>query len=457
MKTLFKGGSVVSGSGARRADVLVEGETIAKIGRCLSGGDQVVDASGCLLFPGFIDAHTHFDLAVAGTVTADDFFSGTQAALRGGTTTVIDFACPDRGQSLAEGLSVWQAKAKDKAFCDYGFHMTVDDWNEEIRSQLPQMFTQGISSFKLYMTYPAMMLPDRDIYLALKELRRLGGICGVHCENAGIIDAMVSERLAAGQTSPASHPLTRPPLTEGEAVSRLLRIAQAAQCPVVVVHLSCAQALREVAAARRRGQTVYVETCPQYLLLDESLYFNENFSSAARFVCAPPLRKKPHQDALWRALRRGDIQTVSTDHCAFTLEQKALGREDFTRIPGGLPGVENRGELLYSYGVARNRISLGTLCRLLSENPARLYGLFPKKGILQPGSDADIVLYDPAVSHVIRGAEGLSRSGYSPYEGFVTAGSIREVWLRGQQVVNRGKFLPDQPHGRYLARGKGHL
>ena len=455
MRTLFKGGSVVSGRGVRRADLLVEGEKVVSLGRGLKAeADRTVDVTGCVLFPGFIDAHTHFDLEVAGTVTADGFASGSRAALRGGTTTVIDFACPDKGEPLAGGLARWREKAGGKTFCDYGFHMTIDDWGEDIRRELPEMFAQGISSFKMYMTYPAMMLGDRDLYWALKELKALGGICGVHCENAGVIDGMAAEAAARGELSPASHPRTRPPYLEAEAVGRLLRIAQAAQAPVVIVHLTNGEALEEVLRARKRGQTVYVETCPQYLLLDEELYAQEDFLEAARYVCAPPLRARKEQDELWKALRRGEIQTVSTDHCAFTLEQKALGREDFRKIPGGLPGVETRGELMWSFGVARRRIGAARMCSLLSEDPARLYGLFPRKGILQPGSDADIVVYDPSGGHIIRAEDCVSAAGYTPYEGFAADGGIRQVWLRGRLAVEEGNVLETDPRGRYMARGK---
>ena len=457
MQTLLKGGTVVTGAGQRRMDVLMDGEKILQVGRDLKTADRTVDVTGCFLFPGFIDAHTHFDLDVANTTTADDFFTGTRAALRGGTTTVIDFACPNKGESLHHGLDLWHRKADGNAFCDYGFHMTIDDWNESIRAELPDMFAQGISSFKMYLTYPAMMIGDRDIYWALKELRRLGGIAGFHCENAGVIDGMIAERKAAGELGPSSHPLTRPPYLEAEAVSRLLRIAQAADAPVVIVHLTNREALLEVDHARKRGQTVYVETCPQYLLLDESVYFNEDWSAAARYVCAPPLRDKAEQEYLWKGLRRGAIQTVSTDHCSFTLAQKDMGREDFTKIPGGLPGVETRGELMFSYGVAKRKISAAQMCRALSENPARLYGLYPRKGVLRPGSDADIVVYDPGASHVIRAEDCVANVDYNPYEGFVTAGGIRQVWLRGQLAVEDGKVLPEDPAGRYMARGKCSL
>lgn len=455
MRTLFRGGTLVSGSGAKRADLLIEDEKVLEIGRNLkSDADTVVDVTGCILFPGFIDAHTHFDLDVCNTTTADDFYTGSRAALRGGTTTVIDFACPNKGESLQYGLDLWHKKADGRTFCDYGFHMTIDDWNESIRAELKNMFAQGVSSFKMYMTYPAMMTGDRDMYWALKELKSLGGICGVHCENAGVIDGMIAERKAAGELSPASHPLTRPPYLEAEAVSRLLRIAQAAEAPVVIVHLTNHESLKEVQHARDRGQTVYVETCPQYLLLDDSLYFNEDYSKAARYVCAPPIRGKDEQDALWSGLRRGEIQTISTDHCSFTLAQKEAGREDFTRIPGGLPGVETRGELIYSYGVSKRRMSLQGMCRALSENPAKLYGLFPRKGVLRPGSDADIVVYDPGNSHVIRAEDCIANVDYNPYEGFVTVGGIRQVWLRGRLAVESGKVLDQDPQGRYMMRGK---
>ena len=458
MRTLFKGGTVVSGTGTKRADLLVEDEKIVEAGKNLkTDADRVVDVTGCLLFPGFIDAHTHFDLDVCNTTTADDFYTGSRAALRGGTTTVIDFACPNKGESLHYGLDLWHKKADGRTFCDYGFHMTIDDWNESIRAELPDMFAKGISSFKMYMTYPAMMVGDRDMYWALKELKSLGGLCGVHCENAGVIDGMIAERKNSGQFSPACHPLTRPPYLEAEAVSRLLRIAQAAEAPVVIVHLTNQEALKEVQHARDRGQKVYVETCPQYLLLDDSVYFNEDYSQAARYVCAPPIRDKSQQALLWKALRRGDIQTISTDHCSFTLEQKDAGREDFTKIPGGLPGVETRGELIYSYGVAAKRISAQRMCLALSENPARMYGLFPRKGHLRPGADADIVVYDPGASHVIRADDCVANVDYNPYEGFVTAGGIRQVWLRGNLAVENGKVLDETPQGRYMARGKCSL
>ena len=434
-----------------------ENEKILQVGRNLSDPlARAIDVTGKLLMPGFIDAHTHFDLDVCNTTTADDFDSGTKSAIRGGTTTIVDFACPNKGESLHHGLDLWHRKADGKCWCDYGFHMTIDDWNAEIEKEIDDMYAAGISSFKMYMTYPAMMIGDEAMYKALKKLKEKGGICGVHCENSGVINALIEEKKAAGEMGVSSHPETRPDFLEAEAVSRLLRIAQAVDIPVVIVHLTNAATLAEVTAARRRGQKVYVETCPQYLVLDDSVYYNEDFSRAARYVCAPPLRKPEDCRALWAGLRKGDIQTISTDHCAFTLAQKDAGRGDFTKIPGGLPGVEARGELVYSFGVTTRKISLATMCKVLSENPAKLYGMFPRKGIIAPGADADIVVYDPQADHILRAEDMVSRAGYTPYEGFVTHGSVSQVWLRGKLMVENGHVIGEQ-EGQYIVRGKSAL
>ena len=457
MKYLLKGGTVVGGSVSRCADLLIDGEQIAAVGESLSCEDaQIVDVTGKLLFPGFIDAHTHFDLDVCNTTTADDFASGTRSALRGGTTMVIDFACPNKGETLDYGLRLWHQKADGKSSCDYGFHMTIDDWNEGIRSEIPAMLEAGIPSFKMYMTYPAMMIGDKDLFLALEELHKYGAIAGVHCENAGVIDALIEQHKAAGEVSPASHPACRPNATEAEAVAHLLRIAQVAGTPVVIVHLSTKEALQEVMTARARGQKVYVETCPHYLLLDDSRYRQPEYTDSARYVCAPPLRTKDDQALLWKALANGAVQTVSTDHCSFTLKQKDAGKGDFTKIPGGLPGVETRGLLLYSAGVAEGRITREQMCALLSENPAKLYGAYPRKGVLQSGSDADIVVYDPEADSVITADDQISAAGYTPFEGFRTHGSIAQVWLRGQLAVDHGEIRIG-PVGEYIPRKPGQL
>ena len=457
MKVLLRGGTVVSAAGSREADVLIEGEKIAAVGAQLpEAGAQVVDVRGKLLFPGFIDAHTHFDLDVCNTTTADNFDTGTQSAIHGGTTMVIDFACPNKGETLQYGLDLWHKKADGRASCDYAFHMTIDDWNEGIKNEIPAMFAAGIPSFKMYMTYPAMMIGDQDLFYALQELKKYGGIAGVHCENAGVIDALIAEHKAAGKTAPSSHPACRPNPLEAEAVAHLLRIAEVADVPVVIVHLSTKEALLEVMHARERGQRVYVETCPHYLLLDDSVYLQEDYSAAARFVCAPPMRKREDQQALWKALANGTIQTISTDHCSFTLQQKDAGRGDFTKIPGGLPGVETRGELLYTAGVAAGRITKEQMCALLSENPARLYGAYPRKGVIAPGSDADLVVYDPEADTTITAAAQHSAAGYTPYEGFRTKGSIAQVYLRGTLAVDHGR-LQTGAIGKYIPRHPGTL
>ena len=453
MKKLLKGGTIVNAHGRQRADVLINGETIEQIAPDLTcDGAEVIDVTGKLLFPGFIDAHTHFDLDVCNTTTADDFYTGGRSALRGGTTMVIDFACPNKGETLQYGLDLWHKKADGRTACDYGFHMTIDDWNDEIIAELPAMFEQGISSFKMYMTYPAMMIGDESMFKALQKLRELGGIAGVHCENAGVIDALISESKAAGELSPEAHPKCRPAILEAEAISRLLKMAEVADTPVVIVHLSSEAGLREIEAARARGRKVYVETCPHYLLLDDSRYSLPDFEGA-KYVCAPPLRKESDNAALWTALENGEIQTVSTDHCSFTLKQKAAGRDDFTKIPGGMPGVETRGVLLYTYGVAAGRISAERMVEVLSEAPAKLYGAFPRKGHLAVGADADIVVYDPEGTTRITAADQVANVDYAPYEGTEIAGHIAQVWLRGKLSVEEGKVLEDRG-GQYIPRGK---
>ena len=453
MKRLFTGGRVVSGSTVVEADVLVDGEKIVAVAPHIDAPDaEVVDVTGKLLLPGFIDAHTHFDLDVCNTTTADDFESGSRSAVRGGTTTVIDFACPNKGETLAYGLALWHKKAAD-CHCDYGFHMTIDDWNEGIEGELDDMFAAGITSFKMYLTYPAMMIGDGAVYSALKALKKRGGIAGVHCENAGVIDARIAELKAAGRAADVSaHPEARPDYLEAEAVARLLRIAEAADAPVVIVHLTNREALDEVAFARARGQRVYVETCPQYLALDDGVYYDANWSMAARYVCAPPIRAEENQRALWRGLRRGEIQTISTDHCSFTLAQKDMGREDFTKIPGGLPGVETRGEVVYTRGVAAGRMTVAGMCRALCENPAKLYGLYPRKGVIAAGSDADIVVYDPRASHILSARDMVTKAGYTPFEGLRTEGGIAKVYLRGSLMVEDGRIVGG-PEGQYLRRG----
>lgn len=454
MKTLLHGGSVATSSGVTRADLLIDGEIVSAVGVGLpADGARTVDVSGCLLFPGFIDGHTHMNLAVAGTVTADDFATGTQAAVAGGTTTIVDFGTQYKGETLQQGLDNWHAMADGVCSCDYGFHMSIADWNDAVCAELPAMFAQGVSTFKLYLTYDAMMVGDRAVYEILRALAPMGGICGVHCEHNEVIQAMQEAELCKPGAGPHSHAASRPAALEAEAVARLLRLAQVADAPVWVVHLSTKEGLEEIRRARRRGQTVIAETCPQYLLMDERLLARPD---GDKFICAPPLRTQEDQQALWEALQNGEIQIVSTDHCSFTTEQKKLGAHDFRKIPGGLPGVETRGVLLYTFGVSQGRLTPGDLCRLLSENPAKLFGLYPRKGVLAPGSDADIVVLNPNRPSVVSAAAHHSASDYEPLEGTPLTCSIERVYLRGALAAHDGALTAGAV-GRYLPRQRPAL
>lgn len=457
MKYLLKNGTVVSGTGTKKADILIEGEKIAAVGENLpTEGAEVLDLKGKLLFPGFIDGHTHFDLEVAGTVTADDFETGTKAAILGGTTLVIDYASQDKGgHTLKEGLEKWRQKAEGKCSCDYSFHMSIVEWNEETEREVQDMIDEGITSFKLYMTYPAMMVDDCDMYKILKKLADCGCFAGVHCENAGVIDALIAEAKKEGRLGPENHPLVRPDTLEAEAVHRLLVIAKEAGAPVMVVHLTNRKACEEILRARAGGQTVYAETCPQYLLLDDSVYSQPDFRGAV-YVCAPPIRKKEEQECLWNALKKGEIQTVATDQCSFTLEQKALGKDDFTKIPGGLPGVQTRGTLLYTYGVKEGKITPEQMCSLLSENAAKLYGVYPRKGALLPGSDADIVVLDPEKESVISAKTHAYNTDNNPFEGFKLGCVIDKVFLRGHLAVENGE-LKQEKLGGFIRREKNQM
>ncbi|MBQ7133859.1 MAG: dihydropyrimidinase [Ruminococcus sp.] len=456
MNILLRGGTVVSSTGTKKQDVLINGSKIAKVGRFLNVHDaEIVDVSGKLLFPGFIDAHTHFELEVSDTVTADDFESGTKAAVCGGTTTIVDFATQNKGESLNQALNNWHIKAFSKSSCDYAFHMAISDFNDSVKEELCSMFEQGVSSFKAYMTYDAMILSDEKLFDLLSTLKALGGIVGVHCENDGIIKALTKQQRENDTLCSKTHPLVRPSLCESEAINRLLSIAKAVDIPVVIVHLSSKEGLEEVRKFRAEGTKVYVETCPQYLLLDDSRYEQEGLEGA-KFVCSPPLRKKEDSKSLWHALKTGEINTVATDHCSFTLEQKSVGLQDFSKMPNGLPSVETRGILIYTYGVCKRRISIEQMCKLLCENPAKLYGMYPKKGAIKVGSDADIVVLDPKADGFITKNTHHSKADYTPYEGVRTKGRVESVYLRGREVVKNGEVVLEKK-GKYIKRGKSTL
>ena len=477
MRYWITGGTAVNGNGSFPADVLVEDgkiralgereEIAALCGEDLSGGRpragaagpdqgdfQIIDASGCLVFPGFIDAHTHFDLHVAGTVTADDFATGTRAAVRGGTTTIVDFATQYPGESLAEGLANWREKAEGGCSCDYGFHMSITEWTPEVSREIDAMMNAGVTSFKLYMTYDTQV-DDKTIFQILRRLKEAGGITGVHCENSGMIAALQEEARAAGRMGVESHGATRPAAAEAEAVGRLLRLAQAADAPVIVVHLTCREGLGEIRRARARGQRVYAETCPQYLLMDDSLYKLPGMEGA-KYVCAPPLRGKEDAACLWQALAAGEIQTISTDHCRQSSAAWLWGGRILQRFPEACQGWRPGGFSSIPTGVDAGRIRLEDMCRLLAENPAKLYGMFPRKGILAPGSDADIVIMRTGVSDMITAAGQLQNVDYAPFEGWKTTARVEQVLLRGIPVVKDGKVVQER-QGIYVARGRYSL
>ena len=451
MKRLFRGGSVVSGSEIKQADVLTDGETILEIGENLENGEaEIVDVAGKYLFPGFIDAHTHMDLDVSGTVTIDGFDTGTRAELAGGTTCIIDFATQNKGESLAFALSHWHEKADGKANCDYAFHLALSDWNEKISEELGEIVAGGIHSFKLYTTYDAMVVDDKSIYEILTRLKELGGIAGVHCENKGLIDARLEETLRekGDRKQVADYPATRPALAEAEAVSRILKIAKCVDTPVIIVHLSSKEGYAEIEHARAQGQTVYVETCPQYLVMDDSRYALDD-NEGKKYMIAPPLRTPADQEVLWKALAENQIQTIATDHCSFTIEQKDMGKEDFSKTPCGMPGAEERPALIYQYGVHAGKISLTQMCAYLSENPAKLYHLYPKKGVLAPGSDADIVVWNPDTTWSMTAKAQQSACDYCPMEGTAIKGRAEQVYLRGTLAAENGTIL-ETYKGHYI-------
>lgn len=453
MKRLFKGGTIVSGDGMRQLDILVKGEKILAVGEDLSFQDaEIVDVRGKLLFPGFIDGHTHMALEVSNTVTADGFETGTKAEIAGGTTCIVDYATQYDGESLRQALDNWHKKADGVSSCDYAFHLALTDWNEEISRELEEIVKKETCSFKLYMTYDTMV-DDETMYEILSRLKELGGIAGVHCENNGIIQARLKEllRTKGERTDVSDYPWTRPKEAEAEAVSRLLKIAKCVDTPVIVVHLSTAAGYREILKARESGQTVYVETCPQYLLMDESKYSLPS-EEARHYMIAPPLRKKKNQDILWEALHEGRIQTIATDHCSFTAKQKDAGAEDFAKTPCGMPGAEERPALIWQFGVNEGRITAEQMCAYLAENPAKLYHLYPWKGALIPGSDADIVVWNPETEWTMSADEQQSACDYCPMEGTKIRGRAEQVYLRGTLAAMNGRVLAENT-GVYVRHG----
>ncbi|HZP95250.1 MAG TPA: dihydropyrimidinase [Candidatus Limnocylindria bacterium] len=462
-QTLITGGTVVTASDTYRADVLVDGEKVAQVGKALKApGAKRIDATGKYVIPGGIDVHTHMELPFGGTFASDDFETGTIAAAFGGTTSIVDFAVQGFGERLETARDAWLRKARGKAVIDYGLHMIVRDVNDKVLREMDAMVKEGVSSFKLFMAYPGVfMVDDAAIFKAISRTGENGGLICMHAENGGVIDVLVKRALQKNHTAPKWHALTRPPEAEAEATYRAFRLAEmAGGIPLYIVHLSAAQALEQVRLFRDRGLPAYAETCPQYLFLSIDSYDEPGFDGA-KYVMSPPLREKWHQDELWKGLARNDLQVVSTDHCPFCMKegfqglpkQKELGKSDFSKIPNGAPGVETRMVLLYDGGVVGGRITLNRWIELTSTTPAKIMGMFPKKGTIAVGSDADIVVWDPRATQTLSAKTHHMRVDYNPYEGRKVKGRATTVLSRGEVIVHQDKFLGKKGRGRFIKRG----
>jgi dihydropyrimidinase len=446
---------VVTATDTYAADIAIEHGKIVAMGKELprQNAGKVISATGKLVFPGGIDVHTHLDMPFGGTTSADDFETGTRAAAFGGTTTLIDFAIQYKGQRLQQAFDTWMAKASSKAVCDYAFHCIVTDIADGQLQEMNALVGEGITSFKLFMAYPGVfMLDDASIFKALQTTAKNGALICMHAENGSAIDVIVQQALAEGKRAPKYHALTRPTTAEAEATSRAIALAEMAGAPIYIVHLSCNEALEKVREARDRGLPVYAETCPQYLYLSLENMDAPDFEGA-KYVFTPPLREKWHQEKLWNGLKRDHLQVVSTDHCPFCFkEQKELGRDDFTKIPNGGPGVEHRMSLIYSGGVAAGRFSANRFVELVSTTPAKLFGLYPRKGTIAVGSDADLVIFDPSRRHTISAKTHHMRVDYSMFEGIQVTGMPDVVLSRGRVVIEGDKFLGSPGQGNFLKR-----
>ncbi len=456
MRTLIKNGTIVTAVDQYTGDVLVEDEKIAVIGMALdipaANLDKVIDAAGKYVLPGGIDVHTHMDMPFGGATSADDFETGTRAAAFGGTTTIVDFAIQYRGQTLHTAWETWARKAEGKAVVDYGFHMIITELNDQVEGEMDALVKQGITSFKMFMAYPGVfMSDDASIFKALLRTGKNGGTICMHAENGGVIDVLVQRALAEGKTAPKYHALTRPARAEAEATHRAIALAEMADVPIYIVHLSAAEALEMVTEARDRGLPAFAETCPQYLFLSYDNYEEPDFGGS-KYVMSPPLRDKARQDELWRGLKFNDLQLVATDHCPFCMKEKRLGENDFSKIPNGAPGVETRMSLVYDGGVRSGRISLNRFVELTSTSPAKIFGLFPRKGTIAPGSDADIVVFDPNRTITLAARTLHMNCDYNPYEGRQVTGATDTVLSRGRLVIENGVFVGKPGAGAFLKR-----
>ncbi|MGB3280874.1 MAG: dihydropyrimidinase [Pseudorhodobacter sp.] len=451
MSTVIKNGTVVTHDLTYKADVLIESGRIAAIGPGLSG-DEVLDATGCYVMPGGIDPHTHLEMPFMGTYSSDDFESGTRAALAGGTTMVIDFALPSPGQGLLDALDMWHNKS-GRANCDYSYHMAITWWGEKVFDDMARVVDKGITSFKHFLAYKgALMVNDDELYSSFQRVRDLGAIAMVHAENGDVVAELSARLLAEGNTGPEAHAYSRPPQVEGEATNRAIMIADMAGAPLYVVHTSCEDSHEAIRRARQAGKRVWGEPLIQHLTLDESEYFNPDWDHAARRVMSPPFRNKAHQDSLWAGLAAGSLSVVATDHCAFTTEQKRFGVGDFTKIPNGTGGLEDRMPMLWTNGVNTGRITMNEFVAVTSTNVAKIFGMYPKKGAVAVGSDADLVVWDPAKEKVIGAASQQSSIDYNVFEGKAVKGLPRFTLTRGKVAVHDGEIRTEEGHGAFVAR-----
>ena len=453
MTVVVRGGRIVTASQDYVGDVLIDDDRIVAVGAVPDVDAEVIDATGRLVLPGGVDPHTHLDARLKGTITADDLEWGPLAAAIGGTTTIIDFPVQQKGEDPRVSHEAWAGRAQEKAVVDWGLHQVIVDLPDEYFPALDDLISNGSPSFKMFMAYPgARMVDDATIFKAMRRTADNGGFVLMHCENGPVIDLLEREALAAGRTGPEENAVTRPPVTEAEATSRAIALAELAGVPVYVVHLAAAQALEAVAAARERGLPVYAETCPHYLLLTEDVLREPDFGGA-KYVMCPPLRTPWHQERLWAGLRTNDLQVVSTDHTPFRFAgQKEMGRDDFAKIPNGVPGIEWRTTLLHHFGVREGRIGLNRFVELISTTPAKLFGCYPRKGDIAPGSDADLVVFDPEKEVLLTAASQATKSDYNPYEGWEIRGAVETVLLRGTVIVRDGAFVGRRGAGTFLRR-----
>jgi dihydropyrimidinase len=455
MSLLIKNGRIITASDDYVADIFTEGETVRAVGRNLKlDADREIDATGKLVFPGGIDPHVHLDMPFMGTYSSDNYETGTRAALFGGTTMVIDFILQKQGSPLRSALAEWKKRSDNNCVGDYSFHMAVTDFNDATKREIKDFIeTEGITSFKTFMAYKgALMIDDRQMIGLMEEVKKQGGLINVHATNGDMIDYLIGKHRAEGKLSPLYHYLSQPEITEAEAAERFTDMSFYTGCPGYIVHLTCEGALNAVRNATKRNQKVFVETCIQYLILDASLY--EKDFDGAKWVMSPPLREKKDQETLWAGINQGLVQVVATDHCPFKWEQKLMGKNDFSRIPNGHPAIENRMELLFSEGVNKGRITLNKYVEVACTNPAKIFGMFPRKGTIAVGSDADIVIFDPDEKHTISAKTHHMNVDYSGYEGWEVTGKVKTVLLRGQVAIDDNKCLLKKGYGQFIKRNK---